>query len=132
MPSNFEIIINDLCELFETNGEYFQFLSFCSFNREKFRLVINGTPWIETMDIPCDFPRTTWISFWGRSTIEFMTTVLSYSLRGLSMLLNLTVDSFAKDSFNSLCTCITRLNRQLKLLSESPSARLTRGIWVQE
>ena len=49
-----------------------------------------------------------------------MTTVLSYSLRGLSMLLNLTVDSFAKDSFNSLCTCITRLTDNLNSYPNLP------------
>ena len=62
----------------------------------------------------------------GRSTIEFMSTVLSYSLSGLSMLINLTEDTFVKDSFNPLCAPLDLTD----ILNSYPN--LTRGIWVQE
>ena len=52
-----------------------------------------------------------------------MTTVLSYSLSGLSMLLNLTVDSFVKDSFDPHAPLdLTDINSYPNLVISNPSS----------
>ena len=74
-------------------------------------VLLTENQWNGSMELPELKPSTSHVIFHGqpesgfrrRSTIEFMTTVLSYSLSGLSMLINLTEDSFVKDSFNPLC-----------------------------